>query len=173
MKKSDTFKKKLTCGQTIEQAVCKHLTNLLPDYKVKNCDQSKNSKDRDDYNLVDVIVCDKDGKPVLGVECKRSQTPYRLCFQKNGWKPWDNTPLNLSSIKHYADAEFPFYIININEFAKTILVAPIQKVLQSPHDEGYRKESGELVINFNSFSWMHYHSMPLSHILKVITDDLH
>lgn len=162
------FRCKLSFGQIIEQAVTKKLTDLCPNYRVKNTEQEFGSQDRKDFNLVDVVVIDEQNKPILGIECKRSATPYRLCYDKNGWKPEDNTPLNKSSLKHYEGAGFPFYVINFNQFAKTILVAELKKVLTTEHDRGNVKPSGETIYNFNCSDWTHYYNTGLKEILTDI-----
>lgn len=170
MERNDTFERKLTFGQQIENAVKRILKEKFPHYSVRMTDQTKGSSDRDNLCLVDVIV-EKEGRPVLGIECKRSATKFYSCLDKNGWDGNNNTPLNKSSLEHYKQADFPFYIININQFCHTILVASIEQVLHSPHDPGIRKPWGEVIYNFDCTLWKHYYNTKLTEIIdNIITE---
>lgn len=168
MKVTDSFVKKLENGQVVEQAICKHLRTLLPDCEVRITEQSFGASDRDRYSLVDVIVL-KDNQPILGIESKRSSTPFRKCKDFCGWESRYNTPLNNTSIRKYQESTFPFYILNINQFAHMAFTADIHTILESDHDLGQKKPSGVIIYNYNSSSWMTYRGQfKLTQILQDI-----
>lgn len=168
MESNSSFTQHLVEGQLIEVAVRKQLQRLLPGYTVKCTDQTHLSKERDEYSLVDVVVL-KDDKPVLGVECKRSETKFRKCDQINGWDGDYNTPLNNTSLRKYKESQFPFYVININQFCHKAFAANIDTILHSRHDQGQRKPSGVIIWNLDSSTWMVYEGeFKLSDILTDI-----
>lgn len=155
MQYGDNFKQKLAKGQLIEVSVMNHLTRLLPDCKVINTNQEWGSQERDIYHLCDVVV-ERDGKPVLGIECKRSIHKFNKCMEICGWDGDWNTPLNSTSLKKYQESEFPFYILNINQFCHRIFTADIDLINQSTHDKGKVKPSGVIIYNFDSSNWNCY-----------------
>lgn len=156
--KNTGFLQNLTKGKLVEDAVVIHLQELLPDYKVINTPQSMEDEiDRIKYSLIDVVVLNRYGWPVLGIECKRTLEKYNACKNICGWDGDYNTPLNRSSLRKYKEANFPVWIININEFCHKVLVAPLQVILASPNDAGRNmKWSGEVIYNVDSRSWNIY-----------------
>lgn len=149
------FNKTLKEGQVLEEAVRKRLRVLLPPcYEVTVTDQRKDSLDRYIYSLCDVRVT-KGDHTVLGIECKLGKTKYEACLNRNGWDGDYNTPLNASSLRTYKEANFPFYIVNINQFCHKAFAARLDKVLKSPNDAGKNvKVSGEVIYNIDSRDWM-------------------
>lgn len=150
-----SFKKNLAEGQLIENAVKNHLQKLLPDYTIKCVDQDNSSLEREEFSLVDVVVL-KGDHPVLGIECKRSETKYIKCDQINGWDGDYNTPLNNTSLRKYKESQFPFWVININEFCHKAFAANLDTILNSRHDQGHRKPSGVIIYNMDSSTWKTY-----------------
>lgn len=63
------FEQNLVTGMRLECSVRDQLSRLLPDYTVRITDQDKDSLEREEFSLVDVIVL-KGDHPVLGIECK-------------------------------------------------------------------------------------------------------
>ena len=155
MENTTTFRQKLEEGQLIEAAVKSHLQRLLPGYTIKNVDQEQSSLEREEFCLVDVVVL-KGDYPVLGIECKRSETKFRKCLEINGWDGDYNTPLNNTSLRKYKESQFPFYIININQFCHKAFAANLDTILHSRHDQGQRKPSGVIIYNLDSSTWMVY-----------------
>lgn len=155
MENTTTFRQKLEEGQLIEAAVKSHLQRLLPGYTIKNVDQEQSSLEREEFSLVDVIVL-KGDHPVLGIECKRSETKFRKCLEINGWDGDYNTPLNNTSLRKYKESQFPFYVININQFCHKAFAANLDTILHSRHDQGQRKPSGVIIWNLDSSTWMVY-----------------
>lgn len=154
--KNTGFLQNLTKGKLVEEAVVKQLQEIIPEYRVINTPQD-NEIDRIKYSLIDVVVLDRTGVPVLGIECKRTLEKYQACKNICGWDGDYNTPLNGSSLKKYREARFPVWIININEFCHKVLVAPIQVVLASPNDAGRNmKWSGDVIYNVDSRTWNIY-----------------
>ena len=149
------FREKLEQGQLIEYSVKEHLQELLPHCEVINTNQEKDSPERDIYHLCDVVVIDN-GKPILGIECKRSQTKFLKCRELNGWDGDYNTPLNSTSIRKYMDSEFPFYVLNINQFCHRIFTADIITIMLSRRDRGQVKDSGVIIYNYDSSTWTCY-----------------
>ena len=168
MTNTTQFKQKLEEGQVIEIAVRDHLQRLLPGYTIKNVDQDKDSLEREEFSLVDVVVL-KGDHPVLGIECKRSETKFRKCLQINGWDGDYNTPLNNTSLRKYKESQFPFWVININQFCHKAFAANLDTILTSRHDSGQRKPSGVIIYNLDSSTWMTYEDdFKLSTILEDI-----
>lgn len=149
------FEKNLKEGRRLEEAVKNCLKKRLIGYEVSVTNQGKDSPERETYSLVDVIVREWDGRPVLGVECKLSETKYEACMNRNGWDGDVNTPLNNTSLHEYKKASFPFYIVNINTWCKRAFAADIPTILNSPNDAGRNvKKSGVIIYNIDSSSWM-------------------
>lgn len=168
MQNTDTFKSKLANGQLFEVSVVRHLQALLPQFKVRTTNQESDSLEREEFSLVDVVVLDGN-HPVLGIECKRSSTKFRKCLQINGWDGDYNTPLNNTSLRKYKESQFPFYVININQFCHKAFAADIKTILQSRHDQGQVKPSGVIIYNLDSSNWMVYEGeFKLTDILKDI-----
>ena len=157
-------------GKEVEQSVVRHLKELLPDCTVLNTPQD-NEIDRFLYSLIDVVVI-KDGRIVFGVECKRGLEKYQACKNLCGWDGDYNTPLNGSSLHKYKAAQFPVWLININEFCHKALVAPLPVIMASPHDYGRNtKRSGETIYNVDSTNWNIYDyegDVPMAGILQDI-----
>ena len=149
------FRSKLEKGQLIESGVCHILSRIFPDCVVKNTQQEFGSKDRDDYKLCDCVVI-RNGVTILGIECKRSKEKFRKCMEFNGWDGDYNTPLNNTSIRKYKESDFPFYVLNVNEFCHKVFAADIHTIMKSRHDNGQKKPSGTIIYNFDSSSWMTY-----------------
>lgn len=168
MERKSSFSQKLAEGQIIEAAVKSHLQRLLPGYTIKNVDQNKDSLEREEFSLVDVVVM-KGDHPVLGIECKRSETKFRKCLEINGWDGDYNTPLNNTSLRKYKESQFPFWVININQFCHKAFAAKLDTILTSRHDSGQRKPSGVIIYNLDSSTWMTYEDdFKLSTILEDI-----
>ena len=168
MQNADTFRSKLANGQLFEASVVRHLQELLPQYTVRGTIQDRDSLEREEFSLVDVIVLQGD-HPVLGIECKRSSTKFRKCLQINGWDGDYNTPLNNTSLRKYKESQFPFYVININQFCHKAFAADIDTILRSRHDNGQKKPSGVVIWNLDSSNWMVYEGeFKLTDILKDI-----
>lgn len=155
MDKNDPFLQKLSEGQFIEKAVRDRLQDLLPGYTVRCTDQDTRSLEREEFFLVDVIVL-KGDHPVLGIECKRSETKFRKCMEINGWDGDYNTPLNNTSLRKYKESQFPFWVININQFCHKAFAADLDTILKSRHDYGQKKKSGVIIYNIDSSTWMTY-----------------
>ena len=155
MDKNDPFLQKLSEGQFIEKAVRDRLQELLPEYTVRCTDQDTKSLEREEFSLVDVIVL-KGDHPVLGIECKRSETKFRKCMEINGWDGDYNTPLNNTSLRKYKESQFPFWVININQFCHKAFAADLDTILKSRHDYGQKKKSGVIIYNIDSSTWMTY-----------------
>lgn len=155
MEYDSNFKQKLVKGQQIEVSVKEHLKKMLPDCEVINTNQEFGSEERDIYHLCDVVVV-KDGKTILGIECKRSTTKFLKCKEMNGWDGDYNTPLNSTSLRKYYQSEFPFYVMNINQFCHKIFTADISTILMSRRDKGITKNSGVVIYNYDSSSWTCY-----------------
>lgn len=155
MERNSSFSHKLAEGQVIELAVRSHLQKLLPGYTIKCVDQDNKSLEREEFSLVDVVVL-KGDHPVLGIECKRSETKFRKCLEINGWDGDYNTPLNNTSLRKYKESQFPFYVININQFCHKAFAANLDTILHSRHDSGQVKPSGVIIYNLDSSSWMVY-----------------
>lgn len=155
MEYDSNFREKLAKGQQIEVSVKSHLERLLPGCEVINTNQEFGSEDRDTYHLCDVVVV-KEGKTILGIECKRSTTKFQKCKQMNGWDGDYNTPLNSSSLRKYEESEFPFYVMNINQFCHKIFTADLMTILFSNRDKGMVKDSGVIIYNFDSTTWNQY-----------------
>lgn len=161
------FSKNLSEGQLIEVNVVKQLQHLCPGCEIKNTNQDKGAEERDIYHLCDVVII-KDGKTVLGIECKRSMEKFYSCEEKYGWDGDYNTPLNNTSIRKYRDAEFPFYILNINQFCHKIFTADIMTVLKS-RSACVRKDNGVIIYNYDSTNWNEYSgNVHLSEVLQDI-----
>lgn len=168
MQNADTFRSKLANGQLFEASVVRHLQELLPRYTVRGTIQDPDSLEREEFSLVDVIVLQGD-RPILGIECKRSSTKFRKCLQINGWDGDYNTPLNNTSLRKYKESQFPFYVININQFCHKAFAADIDTILRSRHDNGQKKPSGVVIWNLDSSGWMVYEGeFKLTDILKDI-----
>lgn len=170
MDKYDNFKEKLVKGQQIEVGVKTQLERILPGSEVINTNQEFGSEERDIYHLCDVVVV-KDGKTILGIECKRSTTKFHKCKQMNGWDGDYNTPLNSTSLRKYYQSEFPFYVLNINQFCHKVFTADIPTIMMSRRDKGMVKDSGVIIYNFDSSTWTCYEgdvnlSQVLTDILK-------
>lgn len=162
------FEHNLVKGQQIEVYVKQWLKTLLPDCEVINTNQALGSIERDKYHLCDVVVV-KDGKTVLGIECKRSVKKYEKCLEHNGWDGDYNTPLNSSSLQKYKESEFPFYVLNINQFCHKIFIADIPTIINSPKDCSIRKKTGVVIYNIDSSTWKEYNGdVKLSEIIKDI-----
>lgn len=147
------FNDNLNEGRRLEESVKTHLSLLLPSFDVQVTDQT-DQIERIKWSLVDVVV-KKDGHPVLGVECKLSETKYEACMARNGWDGDFNTPLNDSSLREYKKSPFPFYVVNINTWCHRAFAADIPTILSSPNDAGMnRKKSGVVIYNIDSSSWM-------------------
>lgn len=155
MESSVIFNQKLGKGQVIERGVVKLLHSMMPDCDIKNTNQEWGSAERDEYNLCDCVVI-RDGKTILGIECKRSAQKFLKCKEFNGWDGDFNTPLNNTSIKKYEESDFPFYVLNINEFCHKAFAADIKTISKSNHDKGIRKPSGVVIYNYDSSDWMVY-----------------
>lgn len=150
-----SFKKNLAEGQKIENAVVDQLRELLPGYSIIHTPQD-NEIDRYIYSLVDVVVV-KGGRILFGVECKYGEEKYQKCLVKNGWDGDYNTPINRSSLHKYKEAGYPVYLININRWCHKAFAADLSTILNSPNDAGKNvKESGEVIYNVDSRSWMVY-----------------
>lgn len=153
----NVFEKNLKEGRRLEEAVKNCLKKKLIGYEVSVTDQEKDSPEREMYSCVDVIVRDfwDGGRPVLGVECKLSETKYEACKNRNGWDGDVNTPLNNTSLHRYKKASFPFYVVNINTWCHRAFAADIPTILDSPNDAGRNvKKSGVIIYNIDSSSWM-------------------
>lgn len=169
MENNVNFTANLEEGRMLERAVQKKLSELLPSYRVKMTDQGFDSKERDDYSLVDVVVLNALEQPVLGVECKLSETKFKNCKKFNGWDGDFNTPINRTSLRKYKSSSFPFYLVNINKFCHRAFAASLQTILASPHDYGVEKPWGALVYNVDSTNWMNwYEDFTLTDILTDI-----
>lgn len=155
MQKNDSFRSKLVNGQLLEVSVVDHLQRLLPGYTVRSTNQDHSSLEREEFSLVDVIVL-KGDHPLLGIECKRSSTKFRKCREINGWDGDFNTPLNNTSLRKYKESQFPFYVLNINQFCHRVFTADIDTILKSRHDMGQVKESGVIIYNIDSSTWNCY-----------------
>ena len=147
------FDTNLKKGQKVEESVRDLSQKLLPDCKVFVTDQS-DPIERIKYNLVDVVV-QKDGHTVLGIECKRNRTKWGICYKLNGWSGNWNTPINVTSWDQYLQAQFPVYIINIQEFAKKAYMADLDTVKNSKFGVDWRVE-GRDVHNIDSHTWKVY-----------------
>lgn len=164
------FNTRLKEGRRLEKGVKVILEQLLPECTVKNTDQDWGSKEREEYHLCDVVVLNKDGKPVLGIECKYNNEIYPSCKILNGWDYEHNTPLNASSVREYIQAEFPLYVMNFNEKINKVLVADIYTIMLSKRDCGKRKKSGDTFYNYDSRNWMVYEAK--DGITKEILQDI-
>lgn len=162
------FEHNLVKGQQIEAYVKLWLKRLLPDCEVINTNQEYGSKERDTYHLCDVVVV-RDNITILGIECKWSCKKYEQCLDHNGWDGDYNTPLNSSSLQKYKESEFPFYVLNINNFCHKIFTADIPTILSSPKDCSIRKKTGVVIYNIDSRNWTEYDGdVKLSEIIKDI-----
>lgn len=165
----DSFEQKLKVGQKVEKGILDLLTTILPvGYEVVNTDQTRGSTQRNDYSLIDVVIL-KDGQPVLGIECKRSQTELRQCWKMNNWSPLHNTVINGSSLRKYQEAKFPYWIINVQEWAHRIYAAHKNMVLNSRCGPKIYKKSGGYMMNICSETWYEYKGdVKMSTVLKDI-----
>lgn len=143
-------------GKVVEKAVVKILTGLLPQYTTRITDQDPDSLERIEFSLVDVVVLDG-YHPLLGIECKRGLEKYNACLNRCGWDGDYNTPLNGSSLHQYKEAQFPVWVININQWCHKAFAADIHTILKSPNDAGMNtKRSGEIIYNNDSRGWSVY-----------------
>ena len=169
--KNTAFQQNDAKGKEVESAVCDRLSVLLPTYTTRITEQDPDSLERIEFSLIDVVVLDGN-RPVLGIECKRGQEKYQACKNRCGWDGDYNTPLNRSSLHRYKEAQFPVWLININEFCHKAFAAPLSVILESPNDAGMNtKRSGEVIYNVDSRNWNTYEgSFTLTDILKDIID---
>lgn len=171
MNLTDSFSDKLKEGKVIEDAVYATLDQILPEhYSVKMTDQSPGAKERKLYNLVDVVVFYKKC-PIVGIECKYSETPFRYCQKINGWSPDLNTPINDTSLRKYRLSNFPYYVLNVNKFAHKILVADSHTLFNSRFSRPQAKPDSLTTVIWNicGETWDIYEDdVKLSDILKDI-----
>lgn len=150
------FEQNLVTGKRLECSVREQLSRLLPNYTIRITDQDKDSLEREEFSLVDVIVL-KGDHPVLGIECKWGDVKLNNCLTVNGWDGDYNTPLNNTSLRKYKEAQFPVYLINVNHWCHKAFAADLPTILKSPNDAGkYVKKSGVIRYNVCSKSWMVY-----------------
>lgn len=147
------FEGNLKKGQKVEESVRDLSQKMLPDCKVFVTDQS-DPIERIKYNLVDVVV-QKDGHTVLGIECKRNNKKMYASWKINGWSGDWNTPINKTSWDQYLQAQFPVYIINIQEFAKKAYMADLDTVKNSKFGPDQRVGVRD-VYNIDSHTWKVY-----------------
>lgn len=153
---NDSFEDKLKVGQKVEKGIIDLLTKLLPPgYTVLNTDQTRGSVQREDYSLIDVVIL-KDKNPVLGIECKRTQTELRNSWKMNNWSPLHNTVINGSSLRKYQEADFPYWIINVQEWAHRVYAAHKNMVLSSRCGPKIYKKTGGYMLNICTETWYEY-----------------
>lgn len=172
MQLNDSFKNKLEVGQRIEKGVRIGLTRLLPDgYTAKVTDQDPDSPEREEYHLIDVVILQY-GLPVLGIECKCTLTKLEHCWSICGWDPIYNTPLNDSSLRKYKESPFPYYLMNVQVWARRVYVCDQKTLFESRFDLGKKKKGSDVKLyNVCAEKWMTYEGDDVR-LLRILTDIL-
>lgn len=161
-------------GERLEKAVERDLKDVLPPtLSARRTDQSKGSKDRLNGDLADVIITDQAGNIRYAVECKWAETPYLKCWEHNGWTTDVNVPLNTEAVDWYRRADYPIYILLVNEHSRTILFADIPTLLSSRAGDVYKKDYGfQHIQNYDGSAWRIYKGkISLTNILSDIYKD--